>query len=61
VTLHNDNATIDGSLTDWAAALVAKQQMDGDLLGPIRAAVQKGGGLSNASDQTETSITRGQE
>ena len=63
LSLHDDNGTIDRALAAGAVAFVAKQQMDGDLIGAIRDAAQrtKVGGLNNSTDQTEGIIRRGQE
>ena len=44
-----------------SAALVAKQQMDGDLLRAIRDAAQKRRGLIIAPDQTHGIMRRGKE
>jgi DNA-binding NarL/FixJ family response regulator len=59
LSLHDDQGAIDRAFDAGAAAFVAKQQMDGDLLGAVRDAAHrtKGGALSNATDQTER-ITR---
>ena len=61
LSMHDDNATIERARAAGAVAFVAKQQMDGDLLRAIRGAARRteGGGLGNASDQTEGIIGRG--
>jgi DNA-binding NarL/FixJ family response regulator len=57
-SLHDDQGTIERALRAGATAFVAKQQMDGDLLGAIRMAAErrKGGALGKSTER----ITRGQ-
>jgi DNA-binding NarL/FixJ family response regulator len=59
LSLHDDQPTIDRALAAGAVAFVAKQQMDGDLLGAIRnaAGITKGAGLGTSTEQPEE-ITR---
>ncbi len=49
LSLHDDQGTIERALAAGAMAFVAKQQMDGDLLGAIRmaAGTTKGGALGS--------------
>jgi len=58
-SLHDDQGTIERALGAGAMAFVAKQQMDGDLLGAIRVAGErrKGGALGKSTER----ITRGQQ
>jgi DNA-binding NarL/FixJ family response regulator len=57
LSLHDDQGTIDRALSKGAAAFVAKQQADGDLLRAIRMAAEaaKGGTLGDAEDRTQRS------
>jgi two-component system response regulator DegU len=43
LSLHDDQRTVERALAAGAAAFVAKQQADGDLLGAIREVARKGG------------------
>jgi DNA-binding NarL/FixJ family response regulator len=54
LSLYDDQGTIERALAAGAVAFVAKQQMDGDLLGAIRAAAErtKGVGLDDRTHQT---------
>lgn len=63
LSLHDDKGTIDRALAAGAVAFVAKQQMDGDLLGAIRKAAEstKGGALGNTTDHAERITRKDQE
>jgi DNA-binding NarL/FixJ family response regulator len=52
-SLHDDQGTIDRAIAAGAVAFVAKQQMDGDLLGAIRMAAErrKGGALGKTTNE----------
>jgi len=53
LSLHDDQGTIDRALAAGAAAFVAKQQMDGDLLGAIRNA---GAGVRDAATRLQLPV-----
>ena len=53
LTLHDDQQTVELALAAGAAAFVAKQQADGDLLGAIREAARKGGALERSEDKVD--------
>ena len=59
LTLHDDQRTIEQALAAGAAAFVAKQQADGDLLGAIREAARKGGALESSEDKMERTQIEG--